>query len=201
MKKLQSTFPNIVLSLTLICLVSGVALVFANQYTAGTITASKAAELENAIRRVTPAFDNNPVAERYKAPVSNGDSLVVYPAKKDGILVGNAVESYSRNGFSGLIRVLVGFDAGGTLINYSILEHNETPGLGAKMGEWFRESQTKHNIIGRDMNFRFLKLTKDGGDIDGITAATITSRAFLDAVNLAYGAISGNTDGISGATE
>jgi electron transport complex protein RnfG len=69
------------------------------------------------------------------------------------------------------------------------------------MADWFREDGTKHNILGRDMNFRFLKLTKDGGDVDGITAATLTSRAFLEAVNLAYGAISGNTDGISGATE
>jgi electron transport complex protein RnfG len=68
------------------------------------------------------------------------------------------------------------------------------------MDNWFREDRTKHNIIGRDMNFRFLKLSKDGGDIDAITAATITSRAFLEAINLAYGAISGNTDGISGAS-
>ncbi|MDR2145112.1 MAG: FMN-binding protein, partial [Tannerella sp.] len=144
MKKIKSTLPNIVLSLTLICLVSGVALVFANQSTAAAIEASKAAELQNALKLVTPAFNNNPVAERYKAPVSNGDSLVVYPVKKDGVIVGNAVESYSENGFSSNpIRVLVGFDAGGKLIDYSVLEHSETPGLGTRMADWFREDGTK----------------------------------------------------------
>lgn len=200
MKKIKSTLPNIVLSLAIICLVAGAALSAANKYTEKPIAASKAAELQNAIKKVTPAFDNNPVEERYKAAVANGDSLTVYPAKKGGEFVGSAVESYSKNGFCGLVRIIVGFDANGKLYNYSVLEHNETPGLGTKMEAWFRQDKNGQNIIGRDMTQGSLQVSKDGGDIDAITAATISTRAFLEAVNLAFGVYWGYTDTVSGAT-
>jgi electron transport complex protein RnfG len=201
MEKLKSTLPNILLSLTVICLVAGVALSAADKYTADAIAAAKAAELQNAIRNVTPGFDNNPSEEQYKAAVAEGDSLTVYPAKKEGKTVGYAVESYSKNGFGGIIRVMAGFDAEGKLLNYSVLEHNETPGLGSRMEEWFREDKNRQNIIGRDLKKGRLKTVSDGGDIDAITAATISSRAFLEAVNLAAGAVfSGHTDAVSGAT-
>jgi electron transport complex protein RnfG len=200
MEKLKSTLPNILLSLTVICLVAGVALSAANKYTADAIAASKAAELQNAIRNVTPEFDNNPMEEQYKVAVTEGDSLTVYPAKKENQPVGCAVESYTKDGFSGIIRVMVGFDAEGKLLNYSVLEHNETPGLGSKMEEWFREDKNRQNIIGRNLKEGHLKVANDGGDVDAITAATISSRAFLDAINLAYAAYAGNADAISGAT-
>ena len=201
MQKIKSTFPNILLSLTTICLIAGVALSATNKYTANAIAASKAAELQNAIRNVTPEFDNNPVEEQYQMAVMENDTLTLYPAKKEGVLVGYAVESYTKNGFSGLIRVMVGFDDQGVLNDYSVLEHNETPGLGSKMEKWFRENKNRQNIIGRDMTKGTLKNTKDGGDVDAITAATISTRAFLEAINLAYFAISKNVDAISGATD
>ena len=200
MKKIKSTLPNIVLSLGIICMVMGAALATVNKYTENLIAASKAAELQNAIKKVMPAFDNNPAEELYKIAVTERDSLTVYPAKKDGKWVGSAVESFTKNGFSGLIRVLVGFDTEGKLYNYSVLEHNETPGLGTKMEEWFRQDKNRQNIIGREMPKGILKLTKDGGDVDAITAATISSRAFLEAVNLAYDTYLGNADAVSGAT-
>jgi electron transport complex protein RnfG len=68
------------------------------------------------------------------------------------------------------------------------------------MEEWFRTDKNRQNIIGRDIIKGNLKVAKDGGDVDAITAATISSRAFLDAVNLAYAALSGSTDAVSGAT-
>ncbi|MDR0572823.1 MAG: RnfABCDGE type electron transport complex subunit G [Tannerella sp.] len=200
MEKVKSTLPNILLSLTMICLVAGVALSAANKYTERAIAASKAAELQNAISHVTPEFDNNPTEEQYKVAVAENDSLTIYPAKKEGKLAGCAVESYTKNGFGGLIRVMVGFDAEGKLFNYSVLEHNETPGLGSKMQEWFSTDKNQQYLIGRDMTKGALKVTKDGGDVDAITAATISSRAFLNAINLAYTACSGNTDAVSGAT-
>jgi electron transport complex protein RnfG len=202
MKKLNSTLPNILLSLTIICLIAGVALSAANRYTADAIAASRSAELQNAIRNVTPAFDNDPTVERYKVAVTTaeGDSLTVYPAKKDNHVVGCAVESYTKDGFSGIIRVMVGFDTEGNLLNYSVLEHNETPGLGSKMEEWFRKERNRQNIIGRNLKEGRLKVSGDGGDVDAITAATISSRAFLDAINLAYSAYAGHTDALSGAT-
>ena len=76
-------------------------------------------------------------------------------------------------------------------MNYSVLQHAETPGLGAKMQDWFSTDKGNQSIIGRAISADGLKVKKDGGDVDAITAATISSRAFLDAVNRAYSAYSG----------
>lgn len=187
------------LSLTIICLVAGAILAGVNMYTTGPIAASKAAALEAAIKAVTPEFDNKPSEDAYMAVTAEGDSLKIYPATKGGEFVGAAVESNTKKGFSGEIKVIVGFDKTGKLLNYSVLQHAETPGLGAKMQEWFSTDKNKQSVLGRNLANGGLKVTKDGGDVDAITAATITSRAFLDAVNRAYSAFSG-TDGVTGAT-
>lgn len=199
MAKLQSTLLNMFLSLTIICVVAGAILAGVNMYTTGPIAASKAAALEKAIKDVTPEFDNKPTEDVYMAVTGDGDSLKIYPATKDGKLVGAAVESNTKKGFSGEIKVIVGFDADGKLLNYSVLQHAETPGLGAKMQDWFSTDKNKQSVLGRKLADGELKVTKDGGDVDAITAATITSRAFLNAVNRAYSAFSG-TDGLTGAT-
>lgn len=187
------------LSLTIICLAAGAILAGVNMYTTGPIAASKAAALQNAIREVVPAFDNNPTEEAFMAATAEGDSVKIYPAKQEGKMVGAAVESNTKKGFSGEIKVIVGFDADGKLYNYSVLQHAETPGLGAKMQEWFRMEGTSRSVLGSNLAEGPLQVTKDGGTVDAITAATITSRAFLDAVNRAYSAFAG-TDAISGAT-
>lgn len=199
MAKLKSTLPNMLLSLTFICLFAAGILATVNMQTAGPIAASKAAALENAIKVVTPEFDNSPLADAYKAVTSDGDSLIIYPATKNGQPVGVAVESFSMNGFSGEIRVIVGFDTEGKIFNYSVLQHAETPGLGSKMQEWFRTEKNNQNVIGRSLANGNLSVTKDGGEIDAITASTITSRAFLQIINRAYSAYKG-TDAGTGAT-
>lgn len=188
------------LSLTIICVAAGAILAGVNMYTTGPIAASKAATLEAAIKAVTPEFDNAPSAEAYMAVTAEGDSLKIYPAKKDGQFVGAAVESNTMKGFGGEIRVIVGFDAQGTLLNYSVLQHAETPGLGAKMQEWFRTDKNRQSVLGRKLSEGELSVSKDGGDVDAITASTITSRAFLNAINRAYSAFAGTTDATSGAT-
>ena len=91
------------------------------------------------------------------------------------------------------------YDTEGKLLNYSVLQHAETPGLGAKMQEWFRTDKNRQSVLGRNLSDGELKVTKDGGDVDAITASTITSRAFLNAVNRAYSAFTG-ADGSTGAT-
>lgn len=187
------------LSLTIICVAAGAILAGVNMYTTGPIAASKAAALEAAIKAVTPEFDNKPSENAYMAVTAEGDSLKIYPATKGGEFVGAAVESNTKKGFSGEIKVIVGFDKAGKLLNYSVLQHAETPGLGAKMQEWFSTDKNKQSVLGRNLADGGLKVTKDGGDVDAITAATITSRAFLDAVNRAYSAFAG-TDGVTGAT-
>ena len=200
MEKLKSTLPNMLLSLTGICVVAGAILAGVNQMTTEPIAASKAASLEAAIKAVTPEFDNKPAEESYMAATYDGDSLRIYPAKKGDELVGVAVESSTKKGFGGEIKVVVGFDPDGKLINYSVQKHSETPGLGSKMQDWFRTDKNKQSVIGRTLTEDGLKVSKDGGDVDAITAATISSRAFLDAINRAYSAYK-SVDKASGATE
>ena len=199
MEKLKSTLPNMLLSLTGVCVIAGAILAGVNEMTKEPIAQSKAATLETAIKAVTPEFDNKPSEESYMVATAEGDSVRIYPAKKGGQVVGGAVESNTKKGFSGEIRVIVGFDMDGKILNYSVLQHAETPGLGAKMQEWFRADKNKQSVLGRTIPDGGLKVTKDGGDVDAITAATISSRAFLDAVNRAYSAFAG-VDGLTGAT-
>jgi electron transport complex protein RnfG len=190
------------LSLSVICIISGGILAEMNELTRKPIAASKKAKLENALLAVLPAFDNSPIDEAYFASVAPGDSLKIYPARKQGELVGAAVESYSMKGFSGEIKIIAGLDVSGKLINYKVLEHSETPGLGSKMEEWFRTDKNRQSILGADLSQTTLKVSKDNGSVDAITGATISSRAFLEAVNRAYVAFSGlSVDASSGATQ
>ena len=190
------------LSLTIICVCVGGILAGVNELTREPIEQSEKAKLENAIKEVVPAFDNSPSEEAYFGKISEGDSLKIYPAKKAGQLVGVAVESYSMKGFSGEIDIIVGFDLEGKVFNYAVLQHAETPGLGDKMGLWFKTDKNRQNILGKNLSSCELKVSKDGGDVDAITAATISSRAFLDAVNRAYTACSEEKpDAASGATD
>ena len=107
----------------------------------------------------------------------------------------------SALGFSDNIKVLVGFNPEGDILGYTILQSSETPGLGAKADKWFQEGQ-KGNIIGKNPKDKDLTVKKDGGDIDAITASTMTSRAFLKAINQAYHAyINKGADAQSGATK
>lgn len=116
---------------------------------------------------------------------NNGNTFVVYNVTDDkGNAIGNAVES-STMGFGGELKVLTGFDAEGNILGYTILGHAETPGLGAKATDWFQKGG-KGDIIGKNPSVKKLEVSKDGGEVDAITASTITSRAFLKAVNEAY---------------
>lgn len=114
--------------------------------------------------------------------------------------LGVAVES-TTGGFGGDLKVLVGFDNDGNILGYTILQHSETPGLGAKADKWFQKDG-RGSIIGKNPDSDDLTVKKDGGSVDAITASTITSRAFLLAVNQAYNAYKGTmTDAETSATE
>ena len=169
--------------------------------TAKPIAEAKALKLQTAIGQVVPEFDNDPVAESYMIASEGGDSLLVYPATKGGEVVGFAISSY-ENGFAGEIQIMVGFDMDDKIVNYEILQHAETPGLGSKMGDWFKDTESNSkSIIGRNMTLGALAVKNDGGDIDAITASTITSRAFLNAINRAFSAYNGSKmDSYSSAT-
>lgn len=91
------------------------------------------------------------------------------------------------NGFAGEIAVMCGFEADGTVKDYRVLQQAETPGLGTKMETWFRDPAGARSVIGKNPESTSFFVTKDsGGQIDGITAATISSRAFLETMRNAY---------------
>lgn len=183
MAKKESTFTSMVLTLFIVTFVASAALGYIYELTKAPIAASKIAKQNNAIMQVVPEFDNDPVKEVYKKAV-DGDTLMFFPAKKNGELVGTAVSTFTNKGFGGLVKLMVGFLPDGTINNISVLDHHETPGLGDKMTK--SKSSWSVQFNGKNpANFQ-LKVTKDGGDVDAITASTISSRAYCDAVDRAY---------------
>ena len=183
MKKLESSFKNMVIVLTVVAVVAGLLLGYVNKLTAEPIAQANAKALSDAIALVVPGFDNEPAANPDTIEVA-GVTYKIYKATKGDKFIGAAVES-SANGFGGALTVLVGFDADGKIIDYSLLSHAETPGLGSKAADWFKKGG-KGDITGKTPGDKPLTVSKDGGEIDAITASTITSRAFLNAVNAAY---------------
>jgi electron transport complex protein RnfG len=181
MAKLESTLKTMVLSLLMVCTVAATLLGFMNELTKGPIAESKLRAKLAAIQQVVPEFNNNPSDEMYTVQTDLGE-LECFPARKDSVLVGTAISSKTNMGFSGTFTVMVGLDPDGALINTSVLEHKETPGLGTKM----LEPKFKDQFPGKNPATDNIKITKDGGSIDAITAATISSRAFCDAVIRAW---------------
>ncbi|MDR2131446.1 MAG: RnfABCDGE type electron transport complex subunit G [Odoribacteraceae bacterium] len=198
-KRLESNFKNMVLVLCAITLFSSLSVASINALTAEKLNEVRLQNQLKAIRDVLPAFDNNPMEESDTLITPDGGTLVLFPASREGERVGTAVKSYSNNGYSGPIWLMIGFTPDGAVYNYTVLEHKETPGLGSKMSTWFARGN-KGDITGQIPGSKGLRARKDGGEIDAITAATVSSRAFLDAVNRASGALSGNADAVSGAT-
>jgi electron transport complex protein RnfG len=98
---------------------------------------------------------------------------------------GSAVQTYTDNGFSGRFTLMVGFMPDGSISNIEVLEHKETPGLGTKMALPAFKDQFK-GVKLSDLQGEKIQVKKDGGQVDAITAATISSRAFCDAVTRAY---------------
>ena len=186
MAKTESTLVNMVLALLIITAIAGGTLGMVYKVTKEPIAAAKLAKQQKAIKEVVPGFDNNPTNEMYELTSKEGFLLKVFPCKKGDELLGVAISTKTEKGFSGEIKIMVGLKPDGSIINYSILEHKETPGLGSKMQEWFRLENTNQNVLGKNPATAKMTVSKDGGEVDAITAATITSRAFLDAVMIAY---------------
>lgn len=202
MKKLESSITNMVLVLVGVALITGGILAYVNHITEAPIKLQAEKTLADGIKAVMGGV---------QLSVSENDTIKQTIKGKEAVFVihktvdsnkqdlGVAVES-TTGGFGGDLKVLVGFDNDGNILGYTILQHAETPGLGAKADKWFQKDG-KGSIIGKNPNKDNLTVKKDGGDIDAITASTITSRAFLLAVTQAYNAYkSGHVDANTSAT-
>ena len=197
---MKSTLFNMVAVLFSITLIASAGVGAVNMITADAIAEAKAVATKQAIANVLPEFDSNEQSEQ----TIDDMPIKVYTAKKGDKLVGYAVESMTKDGFGGVIRMMVGFTADGKINNVNVLEQAETPGLGTKMCD--EGNALLSSIQGRNSWEVDFKVKKDGGDLDALTAATISSRAYYNAVARAYQAFAvavgadDSADGVSGAT-
>lgn len=186
-KKLESNFKNMFIVLVAVTLAAGLALSLAYNATKEPIELAKEAKKITAIREVIADFET---MEESAVKDEGGADLAVYTCLKQGEVVGKAVQSYSMSGFGGRVDVMVGFLPDGTITKTVVLQHAETPGLGDKMDAAksdFPKQFWDKQASGLQTD-GVIKVSKDGGKIDAITAATISSRAFSDAVQRAYAA-------------
>lgn len=178
-RQLPSTFANMVLVMTILSVLSAGALGLTYTGTFEQIAINGLAKQKVALSVVLPAFTNDPVNE---ALVAAGDErITLYPAENNGQMVGLGVQSYSDTAFGGTMTVMVGFDTQGAIAKTQVLVHTETPGLGSKV----TLSSFISQFEGLGASSFPLAVAKDGGEVDAITAATISSRAYTDAINKA----------------
>ena len=206
MQKLESSLKNMVLVLVGVALIVGAVLAYINHLTSGPIAEKAAQSLAAGIKNVM-GTEELQVAEPEEVKQEFGGkefSFTIHKCSdKSGKQLGAAVES-TTGGFGGDLKVLVGFNTEGKIMGYTVLQASETPGLGAKAATWFQKDG-KGSIIGKTPKVGDLHVSKDdksGNAVDAITASTITSRAFLKAINQAYAVYAKkDVDGESGASQ
>ena len=169
-----------VLVLFCITLIASLCLGVVNMITVDPIAKAKEAAEKAALAQVLPEFDAVEMSEH----TADDLPIVAYTATKEDKVVGYAIKSVTKNGFSGMVTMMVGFDTKGRILNVNVLEQNETPGLGAKMTE--EGNPLLASIKDKEAKKIKLQVKKDGGDVDALTAATISSRAYAEAVARAF---------------
>lgn len=182
MAKTKNNSGAVLGTMVITAFLSAVILTFVHNITEEPIKAAQDRLIAESIKEVAAEeFDNDPFAE--SLVIHNGkDRLVLYPARKDGYVTSVIVKSFSNKGFGGRMDVLVGFLLDGTINGYNVFNHKETPGLGSKVND----KHFKDGIIGLNPRRKGFKIKQDGGDIDAVTGATISSRAVVDAIQKAY---------------
>ena len=181
MRPIKSTLSNMVVVLTTIAICSAAAIGYVYKTTKEPIDEAKNNKILQAIREMVGIFDNNPFEE--KTGIS-GSQVELYPARENGSITSVAIKSSSNEGFGGKIELIVGILMDGTITGYKVIEQSETPGLGSKV----TEPQFSNQFVGKNAYTDNFDLKKDGGEIDAVTGATISSRAVVGAVKKAVAA-------------
>lgn len=174
---------KLVLVLSMICLVSGILMALVYNVTAEPIARAREAARMDALRQVLPASETAPELEESTINYEGRNIPVVY-ARHAGELLATVLQVNTPEGYAGDIELMVGILPDGSIQGVAILDHKETPGLGAHItGRPFLSL-----FKGRKLDDTNWKVSKEGGDIDEITAATVSSRAVVEAVNTALAA-------------
>ncbi|KUL31652.1 RnfABCDGE type electron transport complex subunit G [Chlorobium limicola] len=161
-----------VIFLTLAALISAALLATVSDFTREPIAAAKAEMKRKAIEQIFP-FE----VESMKT-VTKGKSVFYEVYDSKNALRGIAVEADTDKGYGGTIEILLGVSPEHRVIDYKVLSHLETPGLGDKIDKPKFRKQFHEKILEGPI----WKVHKDGGFVDELTAATISSRAITDAV-------------------
>ena len=181
-----------VITLVVIATLSAFILGYVHNVTLEPIKKAKDGNELQAIAQVTGQFDNNPFAEKMTIfTKSKKHKLTMYPARKNGHLNSVAIKSYTNTGFGGRIELMIGFNVDGSIKSFKVISSNETPGLGSKVDE----PKFKEQLEGFYPQRQILKVKQDGGDVDAVTAATISSRAVLRAIERAFDAFNNFNSG------
>ncbi len=191
---MKSTLINMVAVLFSITLIASAGVGAVNMITVEPIAAAKAAATQQALSEVLPAFERTSIDELEV----DGLPIRVYTASNGEALAGYAVETMTKQGFNGVVKLMVGFLPDGTVTNVNVLEQSETPGLGTKMteeGNPLLASIRNRKLEEKKLVGGKLAVTKDGGDVDALTAATISSRASVAAINRAWMAMTSVKEG------
>jgi len=183
MAKKESTFLSMVATLFVVTLVAAGLLGSVFALTKEPIRLAELKKKNEAIQVVVPGFDNEP-SQEVERIFMDGDSLYLYTAREGEEILGTAIETFTKEGFSGEFKLMVGFAPDGSIIDIAVIKHAETPGLGDKMEKG--KSDFSVQFMGKHPDNFNLAVKKDRGDVDAITASTITSRAYCDAVTRAY---------------
>ena len=181
----ESTFMNMLATLFMVTLVAAGLLGSVYAITKEPIRLAELKKKNEAIQVVVPGFNNEP-SEEVERMFVDGDSIYLYTARQGDTILGTAVETFTNMGFIGEIKRMVGFAPDGSIIDIAVVKHAETPGLGDNMEK--DKSDFSVQFMGKHPDSFKLAVKKDRGDVDAITASTITSRAYCDAVTRAYGA-------------
>lgn len=175
--------------LTAISALAGLSLAAVNEQTKDAIAASERENTLRTVRKALPSSDEPHPCEKYEPRFDNNpdedmvcvDGITIYRARKGFEIVGLAFVTTADQAYSGSFKLLVGLDTTGKVVGLEVLSHAETPGLGSKI----EDCKWRAQFVGNDPGTMVWKVRKDGGPIDQITGATISSRSMINGVQKA----------------
>ena len=184
-RKISNSLSAMIFSLVGVSVFSGLMLGFVYEQTKAPIQAAQNhMELEAITDIIGSDYDNNPFEDKTYIYDDNGNKLEFYPARKDGQIKAFAIKTFSNKAFGGKLELIAGFGINGKILGYKVVNSQETPGLGTKVSE----ADFAEQFRGLRPQSPAFNVRQDGGEIDAVTSATISSRAVIDAIRKAYNA-------------
>jgi electron transport complex protein RnfG len=177
-----------VLSLTAFAALAGVVLGLAWDSTRERIADNEARRVLAELAAILPPalHDNEPHRDMLVLEKPGDERRQVWRARLDGKPTAAVLTSLAPDGYSGQIRLLVALTIDGHILGVRVASHSETPGIGdvieAGKSPWIRSFDGRSLEQPDESRWR---LRKDGGDIDAISGATVSSRAVVAATRRA----------------